>query len=75
MSRFLEKNFALKKSHSEIFDPQIFLRYTKTGHQIFIILQIFEYCENLSHLEWREKEGNGFLVLFRNLALFREQVS
>ena len=51
MSRFLKKVFALIKSHAEIFDPEIFSKYTKTGHQIYIVLQIFEYCENLSHLE------------------------
>ena len=75
MCRFLNFLFVVKKLQFEIFDVEILSKYTKTAHYILIILQILAFSFNLDHLEWGGKGGNGFLVLFRNLALFMEHIS
>ena len=72
MCRFLIFLFVVKKLQFEIFDMEILSKYTKTAHHILIILQILAFSFNLNHLEWG---GNGFLALFRNVALFMEHIS
>ena len=51
MCRFLDFLFISKKLHFQNFDIKILTRYTKTAHQILIILQILAYSFYLNHLE------------------------
>ena len=53
----------LKKSRGQNFESAIFSKrilFSKSGAENLIFLQNYTYSFNLSHLDWRGDEGNGF---------------